>query len=102
MYFEKLIEKTGKNIASVFPKFSLFIHGGVNFKPYKKTFEKLIGKTVDSVELYPASEGFIAYQNSLKEKGLLLCVNHGIFYEFIVADSFYENKQKELVLKTLR
>ncbi|MBR76729.1 MAG: hypothetical protein CMD36_02260 [Flavobacteriales bacterium] len=99
MYFEKLIEKTGKNIASVFPKFSLFIHGGVNFKPYKKTFEKLIGKSVDSVELYPASEGFIAYQNSLKEKGLLLCVNHGIFYEFIVADSFYENKQKRISLE---
>ena len=99
MYFEKLIEKTGKNIASVFPKFSLFIHGGVNFKPYKKTFEKLVGKSVDSVELYPASEGFIAYQNSLKEKGLLLCVNHGIFYEFIVADSFYENKQKRISLE---
>ena len=99
MYFEKLIEKTGKDIASVFPNFSLFIHGGVNFKPYKKTFEKLIGKTVDSVELYPASEGFIAYQNSLKDKGLLLCVNHGIFYEFIVADSFFENKQKRISLE---
>ncbi len=99
MYFEKLIEKTGKNITSIFPNFSLFIHGGVNFKPYKKTFEKLVGKSVDSVELYPASEGFIAYQNSLKENGLLLCVNHGVFYEFIVADSFYENKQKRISLE---
>ena len=99
MYFEKLIEKTGKNIASVFPNFSLFIHGGVNFSPYKKTFEKLVGKKIDSVELYPASEGFIAYQNSLTEKGLLLCVNHGIFYEFIVADSFYEKKQKRISLE---
>ena len=72
---------------------------GLILNPYKKTFEKLIGKSVDSVELYPASEGFIAYQNSLKEKGLLLCVNHGIFYEFIVADSFYENKQKRISLE---
>lgn len=99
MYFEKLIEKTGKDIATVFPNFSLFIHGGVNFKPYKKTFDKLVGKSVDSVELYPASEGFIAYQNSLKERGMLLCVNHGIFYEFIVANSFYENKQKRICLE---
>lgn len=99
MYFEKLIEKTGENIASVFPNFSLFIYGGVNFSPYKKTFEKLVGKKVDSVELYPASEGFIAYQNSLIKKGLLLCVNHGIFYEFIVADSFYEKKQKRISLE---
>tara|TARA_B100001564_G_scaffold359579_1_gene381922 strand:+ start:934 stop:2421 length:1488 start_codon:yes stop_codon:yes gene_type:complete len=99
MYFEKLIEKTGENIASVFPNFSLFIHGGVNFLPYKKTFEKLVGKKIDSVELYPASEGFIAYQNSLIEKGLLLCVNHGIFYEFIVADSFYEKNQKRISLE---
>lgn len=102
MYFEKLIEKTGKNVASVFPNFSLFIHGGVNFNPYKKTFEKLIGKSVDSIELYPASEGFIAYQNSLKDRGLLLCVNHGIFYEFIVADSFYENKQKRISLEDVK
>ena len=99
MYFEKLIEKTGENIASVFPNFNLFIHGGVNFSPYKKTFEKLVGKKIDSIELYPASEGFIAYQNSLIEKGLLLCVNHGIFYEFIVADSFYEKKQKRIGLE---
>lgn len=99
MYFEKLIEKTGENIASVFPNFNLFIHGGVNFSPYKKTFEKLVGKKIDSIELYPASEGFIAYQNSLIEKGLLLCVNHGIFYEFIVADSFYEKKQKRVGLE---
>ena len=99
MYFEKLIEKTGKDITTIFPNFSLFIHGGVNFKPYKKTFDKLVGKSVDSVELYPASEGFIAYQNSLKERGMLLCVNHGIFYEFIVADSFYENKQKRISLE---
>ena len=99
MYFEKLTKKTGANIASLFPNFKLFIHGGVSFSPYKKSFEKLIGKQVDSIELYPASEGFIAYQNSLKEDGLLLCLNHGIFYEFIVADSFYDKKQKRISIK---
>ena len=101
MYFEKLIEKTGKNISSIFPNFNLFIHGGVNFSPYKKTFEKLVGKDVDSIELYPASEGFIAYQSSLKEPGLLLCVNHGIFYEFVVADSFYEKNQIRINLENV-
>ena len=92
MYFEKLQSKTGKLIKDVFPKFDLFIYGGVNYEPYRKTFEKLIGKKIDGVELYPASEGFIAYQDSQKEEGMLLCVNHGIFYEFIpTAEFFNEN-----------
>ena len=79
MYFEKLIEKSGKSIKSLFPNFNLFIYGGVNYKPYKKTMERLIGGRVDGVELYPASEGFIAYQDSQHEEGMLLCVNNGIF-----------------------
>ena len=98
MYFEKLIEKTGKNIASFFQTLVCSFMG-VNFKPYKN-FEKLIGKSVDSVELYPPLKVY-CLSKLFKRKGLLLCVNHGIFYEFIVADSFYENKQKELVLKML-
>ena len=79
MYFEKLQKKSGKLIGDLFPDFDLFIFGGVNYEPYKNTFEKLIGRKVDGLELYPASEGFIAYQDSQKEKGMLLCVNHGIF-----------------------
>lgn len=98
MYFEKLQEKTGKLIKDVFPHFDLFIYGGVNFEPYKKVFEKLIGKKVDGVELYPASEGFIAYQDSQKESGMLLCVNHGIFYEFIPSDEFFNEKPTRISL----
>ncbi|MDB9777886.1 GH3 auxin-responsive promoter family protein, partial [Polaribacter sp.] len=69
MYFEKLIEKTGKPISELFPNFNFFIYGGVNFEPYKNKFESLIGKKIDYIELYPASEGFIAYQDSQTEKG---------------------------------
>jgi hypothetical protein len=98
MYFEKLHDKTGKLIKDVFPKFDLFIYGGVNYEPYRKTFEKLIGKKVDGVELYPASEGFIAYQDSQKEEGMLLCVNHGIFYEFIPTEVFFDENPTRISL----
>ncbi len=100
MYFEKIQSKTGKNISSVFPNFKLFIYGGVNYEPYKNRFKKLIGpSSISEVELYPASEGFIAYKDSQKEKGMLLCVNHGVFYEFITVDSFFEKTQKRVSLK---
>ena len=95
MYFEKLSLKSGKLIKELFPNFKLFIYGGVNYKPYRKTFKRLIGSDVDGVEVYPASEGFIAYQDSQKENGMLLCVNNGIFYEFIKRDDFFkENPQR--------
>jgi len=96
MYFERLHEKTGKTVAELFPNFNFFIYGGVNFEPYKNKFESLIGKKIDYVELYPASEGFIAYQDSQKEKGMLLQLNNGIFYEFIPADKFYEENPPRL------
>ena len=89
MYFEKLSEKTGKPVGEIFPNFELFIYGGVNYEPYRAKFENLIGRKVDSIELFPASEGFFAYQDSQKEKGMLLLLNSGIFYEFIVASEFF-------------
>ena len=98
MYFEKIQEKTGKIIKDVFPKFDLFIYGGVSFNPYRKTFEKLIGRKIAGIELYPASEGFIAYQDSQKEEGMLLCVNHGIFYEFIPSDEFFNENPTRISL----
>ncbi|MDC0204212.1 GH3 auxin-responsive promoter family protein [Flavobacteriales bacterium] len=98
MYFEKLQKKTGRLIKDLFPKFNLFIYGGVNYKPYRQSFEKLIGETVAGIEVYPASEGFIAYQDSQKEEGMLLCVNHGIFYEFIAADELIAGDQKRISL----
>lgn len=90
MYFEKLRERSGKPIRELFPEFQLFIYGGVNYEPYRQKFEDLIGKSVDSIELFPASEGFFAYQDIPREQGLLLLLNAGIFYEFIEADTFYE------------
>lgn len=91
MYFEKLLQLTGKkSILEVFPDFSLFIYGGVNYEPYRMSMEKLIGGKIDSIELYPASEGFIAYQDSQKKKGMLLLVDAGIFYEFIPAEQFFD------------
>ncbi len=99
MYFEKLIEKTGKPVGEIFPNFSLFVFGGVNFEPYRQRFDQLIGRPVDSLETYPASEGFIAYQDSQTEKGLLLAVDGGIFYEFIPADEFFDENPTRMALK---
>jgi hypothetical protein len=93
MYFEKLRELTGKEfVKDIFPDFKVFAYGGVNYEPYRSQIEKLIGFSIDSVETYPASEGFIAYQDSQTEKGLLLNVNGGLFYEFVKAeDALKEN-----------
>jgi len=102
MYFEKLIEKTGKPIAEIFPNFNFFVYGGVNFEPYKNKFESLIGKKIDYVELYPASEGFIAYKDSQTEPGMLLQLNSGIFYEFIPATEFYDENPTRTSLKEVK
>ena len=102
MYFEKLQNKSGLQIKDLFPKFDLFIYGGVNYEPYRQTFEKLIGKKIDSIELYPASEGFIAYQDSQKEEGMLLCVNHGIFYEFIPSAEFFDKNPTRISLTDVK
>lgn len=99
MYFERLIEETGKKVGDIFPNFNLFIYGGVNYEPYRSKFESLIGRKVDSVELYPASEGFFAFQDKQDENGMLLQLDSGMFYEFIEADKFYDNDPKRLLLK---
>lgn len=92
MYFDKLTAKTGKPVGEIFPNFSLFVHGGVNIEPYRKKLELSMGRKVDSLETYPASEGFIAFQDGKIEDGLRLLVNEGIFYEFIpVSEYFSEN-----------
>jgi hypothetical protein len=98
MYFEKLSLKSGKLIKELFPNFKLFIYGGVNYEPYRKTFKRLVGNDVDGVEVYPASEGFIAYQDSQKENGMLLCVDNGIFYEFIKRDDFFKDNPQRINL----
>lgn len=95
MYFDRIYSRTGKKVKDVFPDFSVFVYGGVNYEPYRAKLEESIGKKVDSIETYPASEGFIAYQDSQHIPGLLLLLNHGIFYEFIpVQDYFNEHPQR--------
>ncbi|MFC7774833.1 GH3 auxin-responsive promoter family protein [Flavobacterium sp. GCM10027622] len=95
MYFEKLAAKGKKPVGEIFKNFNLFIYGGVNYEPYRAKFESLIGRKVDSIELFPASEGFFAYQDSQKEKGMLLLLNSGIFYEFIKVEEFFtENPRR--------
>ncbi len=102
MYFERLQAKTGKTISEIFPNFSLFVFGGVNYEPYRKKFEEMIGKKVDSLELYPASEGFIAFQDRQDEKGLLLLLDYGIFYEFIPADEFNDETPTRISLEEVK
>lgn len=98
MYFEKLSAKGNKPVGEIFKNFNLFIYGGVNYEPYRAKFENLIGRKVDSIELFPASEGFFAYQDSQKEKGMLLLLNSGIFYEFIKAAEFFTENPKRLTI----
>ncbi|WP_207421184.1 GH3 auxin-responsive promoter family protein [Desertivirga brevis] len=100
MYFDRLSQRSeGKKIKDIFKNFSLFVYGGVNFEPYRAKMEESIGKKIDSIETYPASEGFIAYQDSQTEKGLLLLVNSGIFYEFIPSEEYFNENPTRLSLK---
>ena len=99
MYFERLNEYSNKKVGELFKNFDLFIYGGVNYEPYRAKFESLIGRKVDSIELFPASEGFFAYQNSQSDKGMLLLLNAGIFYEFVKADEFFEENPARLTIE---
>ncbi|MES2629443.1 MAG: GH3 auxin-responsive promoter family protein [Bacteroidota bacterium] len=83
MYYEKLVEKAGKPVGEIFPDFSLFVFGGVNFEPYRRRFYELVGREIDTIETYPASEGFIAFQDDPGRDDLLLNINAGIFFEFV-------------------
>jgi hypothetical protein len=96
MYFDRITERTGKQIKDVFPEFSLFVYGGVNFEPYRKKLYESIGAEIDSIELFPASEGFYAFQNEQDDPSMLLILNAGIFYEFIPADEFYNENPTRL------
>ncbi|NRS87888.1 hypothetical protein HNQ02_000798 [Flavobacterium sp. 7E] len=98
MYFERLQQKGGKPVGDIFKNFNLFIYGGVNYEPYRAKFENLIGRKVDSIELFPASEGFFAYQDSQKDKGMLLLLNAGIFYEFVKSDEFFSDKPRRYTI----
>jgi len=96
MYFDRIIARTGKKVKDVFPNFSLFVYGGVNFEPYRAKLFESIGKQVDSIETYPASEGFIAYQDSQHSPGMLMLLNSGIFFEFVPVEEYFQENPRRL------
>ena len=98
MYFDRIQERTGKLIKDVFPDFSLFVYGGVNFEPYRAKLYESIGKRIDSIETYPASEGFLAFQDTQHQEGLLLLLNSGIFFEFIAAEDYFTENPRRLMI----
>ncbi len=99
MYFERLLERTGKpTVKEVFPNFDVFVYGGVNYKPYQAKIDQLIGGPVQMIETYPASEGFMAFQDEVDDTGLLLNINSGIFYEFVPVDNLYDARPPRLTL----
>jgi hypothetical protein len=102
MYFDRLVEKSGKKIADLFPHFSVMVQGGVNFEPYKAKLFDTIGKKIDYIELFPASEGFFAFQDSQKEPGLLLNTNSGIFFEFIPVQEIMNENPTRLSLREVK
>ena len=99
MYFEKLIERNGKKITELFPNLQLIITGGVNYEPYREKMKELLGKEVDTIQTFPASEGFFAFQDDYQHEGLLLLTNHGIFYEFVPLEAYGKPNAKRLTLK---
>jgi phenylacetate-coenzyme A ligase PaaK-like adenylate-forming protein len=102
MYFDRLIEKTGKKVKDIFPNFSVMVYGGVNFEPYKARLFDSIGQKIDSIETFPASEGFMAFQDSQQEEGLLLNTNSGIFFEFIPTAEIFNESPTRLQLKDVK
>ena len=102
MYFDKLVEKSGKKVGELFPNFSVMVQGGVNFEPYKAKLTESIGRNIDSIELFPASEGFFAFQDSQKDAGMLLNTNSGIFYEFIPLAEIHKENPVRLTLKDVK
>src|SRR5690606_16776196 len=99
MYFEKLIERNGKKITELFPNLQLTVTGGVNYEPYREKMNELLGKPVDTVQTFPASEGFFAFQDDYNQVGLVLLTSHGIFYVFIPLEDFGKAEAKRLSLK---
>ena len=102
MYFDRLAEKTGKKIGDLYPNFSVMVQGGVNFEPYKAKLFESVGRKVDCIELYPASEGFFAFQDSQDAEGLLLNTNSGIFFEFVPAGEIFTTNPSRITLKDVK
>lgn len=102
MYFDRLVEKSGKKVGELFPNFSVMVQGGVNYEPYKAKLTESIGRKIDTIELFPASEGFFAFQDSQTEQGMLLNSNSGIFFEFIPVEEINNEHPTRLSLKDVK
>jgi ferredoxin len=102
MYFDRLIEKSGKKIGELFPNFSVMVQGGVNYEPYKAKLIESIGRNIDTIELFPASEGFFAFQDSQQHQGMLLNTNSGIFFEFVPVEEINNENPTRLTLKEIK
>lgn len=103
MYFDRLMERSnGKKMKDIFPNFSVMVHGGVNFEPYRQKLFESIGHKIAAVETFPASEGFFAFQDSQNAEGLLLNTNSGIFFEFVPAGEIFSPNPTRLSLKDVK
>ncbi|RYG43210.1 MAG: GH3 auxin-responsive promoter family protein [Chitinophagaceae bacterium] len=102
MYFDRLEERSGKKVGELFPNFNVMVQGGVNFEPYRAKLVESIGREVDMIELFPASEGFFAFQDSQKHEGMLLNTHSGIFFEFIPVAEIYNEKPTRLTLENVK
>jgi hypothetical protein len=97
---KRILEITGKaTLKEVWPNLELYIHGGVSFLPYREQFEKIIGEGCTYLEMYNASEGFFAAQDDPAEEGMLLFLNHGVFYEFMPVEEYGKPEPKTIGLK---
>jgi hypothetical protein len=102
MYFDELIKRSGKKVGELFPNFSVMVQGGVNFEPYKAKLFESVGRKIDCIELFPASEGFFAFQDSQNAEGLLLNTNSGIYFEFVPAAEIFNDKPTRISLKDVK
>ncbi len=102
MYFDELTKRSGKKVGELFPNFNVMVQGGVNFEPYKARLLESVGRKIDTIELFPASEGFFAFQDSQEAEGLLLNTNSGIFYEFVPAGEIFNENPTRLSLKEVK
>lgn len=99
MYFDWLQDKEPEKIGNIFPNLELLVYGGVNFEPYREKLFNSIGRKIATIETFPASEGFFAFQDKQNESGMLLQLNSGIFYEFVPVNEMQSAKPKRLTIR---
>jgi len=98
--FKRILKITGKKtIVEVWPSLELYMHGGVSFTPYKEQFQKIIGKNINYLDLYNASEGFFAAQDIPGGEGMLLFTDHGIFIEFMPVSEYGKKDPQTISLQ---